>query len=178
MPDGETDPFVLNYEINSRDENDAKFRFVISSKLLLKSAIGVQKLHCDATYKLNWNGFPVLIVGTSDMHRKFHIICISICTNETEADFRFIFGALKYGLGEKFDARLKPKYLISDAARSIQNAFRVVFGKNNTIIMCWFHMKKAVKGHMERCIADERTRLAFLVDLDQSQLSKSTKIFG
>lgn len=67
--------------------------------------------------------------------------------------------------------------MISDAARSIQNAFRVVFGENNTIIVCWFHMKEAVKGHMERYISDQKTRILFWIDLDDLQLSKSIKFF-
>lgn len=127
----------------------------VSSKLLLKNAIGVDKLHCDATYKLVWNGFPVLLVGTTDLYRSFHIFGIAVCTNETETDFRFIFESLKNGLDEKFKTKLTPKYLIADAAKSIQNAFKSVFGMNTTIITCWFHVKKAIKGHSFKFDAPE-----------------------
>lgn len=177
MPDDETPPFVLSYEIDSSDEDSVRFRFLVTSKLLLRSAIGAEKIHSDATYKLNWYGFPVLLVGTTDLYRKFHVFGVAVCTHETETDFRFVFGALKNGLIEKFNVVLTPKYLISDAAKSIQNAFKGVFGENTTSIMCWFHMKKAVKHHLESFVTDRRTRNTFWADLDHLQLAKSTKIF-
>lgn len=107
----------------------------------------MEKLHCDATYKLVWNGFPVLLVGTTDLYRSFHIFGLAVCTNETETDFRFVFESLKKGLDENLNVKLAPKYLIADAAKSIQNAFMHVFGETTTIITCWFHVKKAIKGH-------------------------------
>ena len=41
-------------------------------------------IQADATYKLNWPGFPVMVVGTSDMDRKFHPggIAITIQMNQ------------------------------------------------------------------------------------------------
>lgn len=177
MPDDETDPFVLKYEIDSRSEDDEKFRFFVTSKLLLKSAVGAEKLHCDVTYKLNWNGFPVLLIGTTDLYQKFHVFGISVCRHDTETDFVFLFAALKNGLKEKFNVKLEPKYLISDATKNIHNAFQSVFGENTTVIMCWFHMRKAVKSHLEQFISDKGTRFSFWSDLDKLQASKSTKIF-
>lgn len=37
--DSETDPFVLNYEINSENGSNVDFRFVVTSQLLLKQAV-------------------------------------------------------------------------------------------------------------------------------------------
>lgn len=113
---------------------------------MLRNAIGVEKIHCDATYKLNWNGFPVLIIGTTDMHRSFHVFGMAVCTYETETDYRFVFESLKIGLHEKFNVTLAPKYLIADSAQSIHNAFKHVFGEATVIITCWFHVKTAIKG--------------------------------
>lgn len=57
------DPFVVDYEIliNEQRPNESVFRFSVSSKQLLESAVGVKKLHTDATYKLIWQGFPVFL---------------------------------------------------------------------------------------------------------------------
>lgn len=67
--DSETDPFVLNYEINSENGSNVDFRFVVTSQLLLKQAVeNLKKLHCDATHKLMWQGLPVLLVGVSDLY--------------------------------------------------------------------------------------------------------------
>lgn len=72
LPEDETEPFVLSYEMDAHNESNVKVRFFVTSKLL-KAAIGVEKLHTDGTYKLVWQGYPVLLVGTTDIYRKFHI---------------------------------------------------------------------------------------------------------
>lgn len=100
-----------------------------------------------------------------------------MCTNETETDFAFIFDSLKNGLADKFYSEMNPKYLIADAGKSIHNAFRRVFGEDNTIIMCYFHMKKAVKSNLPQFIGDENKQNSFLADLDKLQLSKSSEKF-
>jgi hypothetical protein len=41
-----------------------------------------KKIHADATYKLVWQGFPVFIVGTTDLDRQFHSFGIAVCSNE------------------------------------------------------------------------------------------------
>jgi hypothetical protein len=51
IPENEDEAFVLRHKID--DEKDIKFNFLVTTKLL-----------CDTTYKLVWQGFPVLVVGT------------------------------------------------------------------------------------------------------------------
>jgi hypothetical protein len=40
-------------------------------------------IQCDATYKLSWEGFLILIAGVSDQNRVFHPVCISLTAGET-----------------------------------------------------------------------------------------------
>jgi len=42
-------------------------------------------LHVDATYKLNINEFPVLILGVSDAQQQFHLLGINVLSHHTEA---------------------------------------------------------------------------------------------
>mgnify|MGYP002790673476 FL=1 len=51
-------------------------------------------IHADATYKLTWQGFPILVCGTTDSNRKFHPFGITVCTNEKTEDFKFMFRSL------------------------------------------------------------------------------------
>src|SRR5690625_3229468 len=48
------------------------FGIFFRTKRLLKLMHQSEIVHTDATYKLVWNGFPVLIVGTADRNRHFH----------------------------------------------------------------------------------------------------------
>ena len=70
----------------------------MTTKRLSLIANKSSKIHADATYKLNWQGFPVLIVGTTDSDRKFHPIGLSVCIEEKQKDFEFIFKVIRDGL--------------------------------------------------------------------------------
>lgn len=79
VPENEFEAFVVNFEVGFEEEGGTNhFRFFLSSRKLLKTAGQSKKLHADGTYKLIWQGFPVLIVGTTDMNRKFHCLCVAV----------------------------------------------------------------------------------------------------
>lgn len=139
--------------------------------------VGREVLHTDATYKIVWQGFPILLVGTTDKHRSFHPYGVAVCTSEQQKDFEFIFKSLKQGVENTFDTEFDPKYLISDAAKAIHNAAIEVFGNCILIIMCWFHMRKNVSEKLPTFIRDEAEQKFFLFDLDTLQPPKTEAIF-
>lgn len=177
LPESDMEPFILNYEMNCEDKDKLDFRFFVSTKLLLQQAIGANKIHTDATYKINWQGFPVLVIGTTDLHRSFHPIGVAVCTTEQQKDFKFIFASVKQALNNIFSAEFKPKYLVADAAKAIHNAGVEVFGDILLVIMCWYHMRKNVSDHLPQFISDSKKQTQFLFDLDRLQLVKTIEIF-
>jgi hypothetical protein len=143
IPDQEDEAFVVNHKIVYEDDYDEEmdeedeetesddedtdensFYIFISTKRLLKLASNSTKIHADATYKLIWQGFPVLIVGTTDLDRHFHPFGLAICSNETTTAFTFIFQSLLIGLTKLESTSIEPLVLISDAANSIRSAFQ------------------------------------------------------
>ncbi|CAM2722857.1 unnamed protein product [Rotaria socialis] len=86
VPQADDEPFVLSYNVTYEDDddNDNKFRFFISTKRLLKFSATSTRLHADATYKLSWQGFPVVIVGTTDYDRKFYPFGLGVCSDEKQ----------------------------------------------------------------------------------------------
>lgn len=96
IPIDKTKPFVVHFEL-SMDEKNPSFRFFVSTKLLSASAVS-SIVHMDGTYKLIWQGYPILHVGTTDMHRSFHPFGLGVCTNEQTADYQFIFESMKKGV--------------------------------------------------------------------------------
>lgn len=139
--------------------------------------MGAWKIHCDATYKCIWQGFPVLVVGTTDMFRKFHAFGVAVCTHETTIDFEFLFDAVKSGLLQIFNENFNPQFLISDAAGSIHAAFKNIFGDDKHVVMCWYHMRSAVSKKLPSFLRDQKQRITFLCDVDKLQLSKSSDVF-
>ena len=67
----------------------------ITTKRILSFATKSQFILTDATCKLMWQGFPLFICRTIDRSKAFHPTRFQLCRNETEIDFRFMFGTVK-----------------------------------------------------------------------------------
>lgn len=116
IPENEDEGFIVNYEIDTKEEDNPLFRFYVSTKRLLNLATFSTKLHADATYKLVWQGFPVLVCGTTDLGRHFHHFGISVCVNEKQEDFEFVFKTIKDSVKTIFNKEVEFDVMISDAA--------------------------------------------------------------
>lgn len=131
IPDDDFEPFVVAYNVwgTELDQKERGFRFFITSKILLLQSTKGHAFHSDTTYKLVWQGFPVLLAGKSDMNQSFHPSGLSVSVDEKEDDFAFIFQAIKDGIYKIHNIDVKPLALIADAAGAIRNGFKRVFGK-------------------------------------------------
>ena len=104
LPD---EPFVVKYVIfdpEHREDNPGDFeegdlfRFFISTRRLISASFNILVIiQTDATYKLLWEKYPVLLIGTSDANKKFFQLGVSVTTHERHFDFKFIFEGLDYG---------------------------------------------------------------------------------
>lgn len=95
----------------------------------------------DATNKLNWMGFPVIVMGTVDRNIKCHLMVYACTSNETADHHAFVFwsvkdGFTKYCPGSNFALHI----LIADGADSIKNAFFRSIKKVPNLILCALHM--------------------------------------
>jgi hypothetical protein len=130
--------FVIGYSI---------FRVSISTRFLLELAIRTGDLAADATYKLNFQGFPVFLIGVNDMQRVFHSTSLSICSGETADDFAFVVHSVKVMIDKLFFMSVptySPQILIADGAEEITNGFIAIFVLYIRI-MCWAHVIRAVE---------------------------------
>lgn len=187
VPIDDDEPFVVSHNItyeddeleddeDVEDDNENKFHVFISTKRLLSIAHQSTHLHADATYKLVWQGFPVLIVGTTDLNKCFHPFGLAICTNEKTKDFEFIFSGIQIGFEKLQLDTFKPKALVSDAADAIKAAFINVFGDDVKCVMCWAHMKRKIESRICH-IDDKETQKEIMEDIEMLQLSSSKDIF-
>ena len=103
LPSSDDEPFIVDHKILYFDDLDSDeqekyeddfdentFRFFVSTKRLLNLALKRHHMNADATYKLNWQGFPILLCGTTDSDKKFHGFGLAVSTNEKKDDFKFI----------------------------------------------------------------------------------------
>ncbi|KAG4068613.1 hypothetical protein HA402_004954 [Bradysia odoriphaga] len=170
IPHDEHTAFVVNFEINYETPC---FRFFFSTKNLLRQTSLSKIVHADTTYKLNYEGFPVLVVGVTDLDRHLHTSGVAVCTEEKTADFSFLFQSIATGMYKILGICYAPTTLVSDAAEAIANGFKAVFGEGVLIIMCWAHVKRAIlKRYKNNPNIND-----ILKDLDLLQLSPSTEYF-
>ena len=184
IPDSDNTGFVVSYEIiydddnnNTMDDDDNgnKFRFFVSTKRLLRIASMSKKIHADATYKLIWQGFPVLVIGTTDLDRHFHGLGIAVCSNEKTQDFTFVFQALQDGVKKLNLPEINPDTLIADGSDAIRNGFEAVFGEKYTV-MCWAHMRRKVVKKIEAMV-EKMDQEDLIEDVEALQLAQSEQIF-
>lgn len=141
VPEDDDVGFVINFERSKPGSNEKMFRIFYSTKRLLRTALLSKVIHADGTYKLTIQGFPVLVVGTSDLSKHFHLSGMAICTNETAGDYKFLFESLKIGIALVSSEVFVPKVLVADAARAITIGFEENFGGNGiTRVNCFAHL--------------------------------------
>lgn len=173
VPLDEDIPYVIGFEHSSEGE-DRRFRFVISTQRLLKNCIGITQLCVDATYKLNWQGYPFLVVGTVDRWKKFHALAFACCTNETTEDFAFMFHSMIDAVKLLFDETLAPEILIADGAYSIRNAFTEVFLSAVLVIMCFAHVVRNVR---KRPLKNNKHRASIMKNISIMNLASTVDKF-
>lgn len=161
------EPFVQHKYF---DYDNSKFGIFFTTNRLMQFCEKTDFIQTDATYKLNWNNFPCLVVGTTDCDRHFHPFGLALCSNETSADFKFIFESLKVS-----NSNYSPKFLIADCASAITNGFEEVFGKNFIRIHCWFHVKSNLEKRLKASSFENKNQL--LTDICTIQLSRSQQEF-
>ncbi|XP_077282967.1 uncharacterized protein LOC143908979 [Arctopsyche grandis] len=175
IPSDDHKSFIINYMTD--ESEDGAFRFIASSKALLKLALQDNFIiHADATNKLIWQGFPVFVIGTSDRNKKFHVLTVAVCSNEQNADFEFVFQSLKETVKKIYNFELRAKVLVADASHSIKTGFENTFGTEAVIRMCWTHMRRAV--NKEAQVLVKKTHVdKILADIDAIQISENQNTF-
>ena len=73
LPVSDDESWVPLCQIDDSDEDDEVRMVVIFGT---NKTLGYLKMsdtfHCDATYRLNWNGFPVFVCGVTNATGKFY----------------------------------------------------------------------------------------------------------
>lgn len=173
FPPSPDDPFILNYETSNIHQN-MFFRFCITTPHLLKQISTLQNFCIDATYKLNWMGFPLVVFGTVDRMKCFHPLLYGCTTNETTDDYRFIFKSIKEGVEKYFGTQLDAKILIADGDRAIGNAFMDIFPNFEKVIMCYAHV---VRNINKRPFTSTNNKRLILDDIYYMHLASNRETF-
>lgn len=94
VPEEIDSPFVIGFNHSDEDE-ELKFQIVVSTCRMIDHCAAQIFFCVDATYKLNYQGYPFIVVGAIDKCRKFHPLCFALCTHESTFDYTFVFKSLQ-----------------------------------------------------------------------------------
>ena len=137
VPIDPDEPFVLKYHVHADsavvEQQDLKI--VISTKRLSSLTEKSLMVQTDGTFKLIWQGYPVILAGTSDRNNVFHPFALAILRGEAAEDYAFVFGAL-----HQWDAKWKPSILLADGSDAITSGYATIFGVPDIRCMCYFHV--------------------------------------
>ena len=145
---------VLAYDVNFEMKT---FRVAVSTPNMIHGAYQSSHVVADATYKLNYLGWPVLVIGTLSVQKpKFRLLGLALSNTEKEDDFKWLFKCVK----DKCEAQSNGKPLqfeqfTSDSAFAIRNAAKVFSVEPN---MCYFHVTKNVKENKHRLLGTKEEK--------------------
>ena len=97
-PDEAHKSYVALSSIDETTFNDSvpKVKYFVTTRTLASIGLKSTQIHLDATYKLIWQGYPVLPIGVTDSNRRFHVIGYGITsTDENSSDFLFLLEGVR-----------------------------------------------------------------------------------
>lgn len=180
VPESEDEAFVILFERSAEeeetdDDEEEWFRYCVSTKKLLQTAIDAKNIHADSTYKIVIQNYPLLVVGCSDLGGHFHLLALMLSTHEKTEDYKALFKAVAQSVNTIFQKTVKPKVLIADAAPAINNGFKQAFDEiETTTIMCWYHVTFNAKKY---AVSNQANREKIKDDLDKLHLCYNERVF-
>lgn len=166
--------FVLNIETSSPREA-LSFRFAFSTPRLLELLSPAHTICIDATYKLNWQGFPLMVLGTVDRAKRFHPFAYACCSHEKQEDYKFVFQSIKDAIKTHLKRNFQPNKLIADGADQIRNAFYEVFASAELDIMCFAHV---IRNCRKRPFTSKNNKELILDDIRKIQSAPNRPSFN
>ena len=120
LPADEKTPYVIAYNVDD-ETDDVEFYVIFTTRKISKRIENDGNVHVDATYRINWQDYPLLIYGVTEPTGKFHPSGVMLASNEKASTWSNLFKAL---------GDLSPSVRLADGAKEITNADSEVLLKN------------------------------------------------
>jgi hypothetical protein len=173
-PEDDDTVFVVGFDhkINQVTFQIEYFRCFLSTKRLLSYMEKNDRICADGTNKVNWQGYPAIVLGTTDHSKQFHPFGLGLCYGETSSDYEFCFKACM-----KLNKDYQPSVLIADNAEAITNGFIAAYGTNEfKRVNCWAHVHRKIRERSSS-IANKDLREKVIKQIECLQLSPTPEIF-
>jgi hypothetical protein len=163
------EPLVLSFDLT-----DGHFHILITTSRMLSMVLEQRRFQlpykqADTTWKISWEGNPLIVTGTTDWKMRFLPTSFMLADHER---------AEEYGIAESKVAKalveiaVKYEYDVStaeavpiccgDSAPAIKNGEVEAWGDEHTVddeLTCYFHMKNGVEGNVNAHLLASSTDL-------------------
>ena len=82
-PESEVSPYIPYHMIEDEDDEDTRLIVIFATDKILSYLKTGRQVHVDATYRLTWQGYPVLICGVTSETGKF-FGCMSVLSSHED----------------------------------------------------------------------------------------------
>lgn len=95
IPADDDIPFILAFEFNE-SEGVPVFEHILvfSTKRLLRNILNAPVIQADGTYKLLWQGSPLLVVGVNDFEHHFNLVAMTLSSKENKRAYSLTFSSI------------------------------------------------------------------------------------
>lgn len=174
FPSDVDEGFVIGSHFSSFDD-DLAFGFAVSTPLLLEMLSNCKKICIDATYKLTWLDFPLVVLGTVDRAKHFHPYVYALVSHEKAIDYEFVLTSAKNAIKTHLSKDFEPEVIIADGADAIRNAFYTSFESAKLDIMCYVHV---VRNCRKRPFTSKANKNSILEDIRLMHLAPNRPTFN
>lgn len=85
-----------NMDIDAEEGEESSFWFLFSTIRLVRLITKTTLIAADSTFKLVWQGYPGILLGTIDMKKQYHKIAFGMTSSEKTSDWTEIFEVFFY----------------------------------------------------------------------------------
>lgn len=138
--------FILSFERSPSTDPNKYFHYFVTTQRLLQMASMAKNLHADATHKVTSEKLPFIVMGSTDMTRRFHLIGYTVTSNETANAYKFTFNSIRHGVAKITGQAYNPSFMMSDGDAAIHKGLNDSdFDANIQIMMCYSHVMSNVE---------------------------------
>jgi len=132
--------------------------------------IGERGVTClDGTYSITSHGYPLDVLGNTDIQGVMHPIAFMLTSHEQEIDFDHFYKGLKK-LAENLNLEFYSSYIMQDGCRASYNSAKKAF-LGVKVLMCFFHVKSNILKHKH--LIDDEIYDEFMQDVTKLHMSRN-----
>lgn len=138
--------FILSFERSPSRDPNKYFHYFVTTRRLLQMASMAKNLHADATHKVTSEKLPFIVMGSTDMTRRFHLIGYTVTSNETANAYKFAFNSIRLGVAKITGQVYNPTFMMSDGDAAIHKGLNDSdFDADIQTMMCYTHVMSNVE---------------------------------